>query len=186
MMTDRPAPANALNPRDIVGSGWHWTMFKLGMAIVRVGFGLVFLTNGLAKLPGFENTIPPFQGFLIDRTGARSILASDTGGHPVGIYRDLIDDVILANWGFWGPLLTATELFIGVTLILGVLTPIGALVATGFALHLNFANIHRDDKWLWEYAIEWLPLLGLALMRAGRFWGLDVWLARRFSQWPIT
>ncbi len=186
MTTNEAAPDSAMSPHDTVGSGWHWTLFKLGMTITRVGFGLVFLTNGLAKLPGFDNTIPPFKGFLIDRNGARSILESDTSGHPVGVYRDLVEELVLANWGFWGPLVTATELFIGVTLILGVLTPIGALVATGFALHLNFANIHRDDKWLWEYAIEWLPLLGLALMRAGRFWGLDALLARRVPRWPIT
>jgi uncharacterized membrane protein YphA (DoxX/SURF4 family) len=167
-------------------SAWQDTLFALGMTITRVGFGLVFLTNGIAKLPGQQNTIPPFKGFLITRDGARSILGSDTGGHPVGVYKDFVDNVILDNWGFWGPLLTAGELFMGVCLILGVITPIAALMAAGFALHLNFANIHREDKWLWESAVEWLPLLGLALMRAGRFWGIDVWLAKRFPQWPVT
>jgi uncharacterized membrane protein YphA (DoxX/SURF4 family) len=186
MTTNAASPQTSDHLRDRIGGGWHWTLFALGMTIIRVGFGLVFLTNGLAKLPGFGNKIPPFEGFLIDYDGARSILDADTSGHPVGIYRDLVEDVILANWGFWGPLLTATELFIGVTLILGVIAPIGALVGAAFALHLNFANIHRDDKWLWEYAIEWMPLLGLALMRPGRFWGIDRLLARRFRQWPIT
>jgi uncharacterized membrane protein YphA (DoxX/SURF4 family) len=171
---------------DMPRSAWQDTLFALGMTIIRVGFGLVFLTNGFAKLGSQENTIPPFKGFLITRDGARSILGSDTGGHPVGFYKDFVDNVVLDNWGFWGPLLTASELFMGICLILGVITPIAALMAAGFALHLNFANIHRGDKWLWEYAIEWIPLLGLALMRAGRYWGLDVWLARRFPQWPVT
>lgn len=160
--------------------------FYLGMFILRVGFGLVFLTNGLAKVRGFDNHIPPFKGFLIDYNGARSILEADTSGHPVGVYKRLIDDVVLPNFGAFGTLLTTTELFLGVCLILGVITPIAALVAAGFALHLNFANIHREDKWLWEYAIEWIPLLSLALMRAGRYWGLDARLAKRFPQWPIT
>jgi uncharacterized membrane protein YphA (DoxX/SURF4 family) len=174
------------DPVQVVGAGWHWTLFLLGMTIVRVGFGLVYLTNGLAKLPGFGNKIPPFKGFLIDRDGARSILESDTGGHPIGIYRDLVEDVILANWGFFGALVTATELVIGVCLILGILTPIAALIGAAFQLHINFANIHREDKWLWEAAVEWMPFLGLAFTRAGRFWGLDARLARRFPRWPIT
>ena len=167
-------------------SGSQSRRFALGMTIIRVGFGLVFLTNGLAKLPQFSNKVPPFKGFLITRDGARSIIDFDTQGHPVGFYRDLIEDVVLKNWGLFGGLLTATELAIGVCLIVGAFTPIAALIAAAFALHLNFANIHREDKWLWEYPVEWLPLLGLALMRAGRIWGLDARLARRFPQWPVT
>jgi uncharacterized membrane protein YphA (DoxX/SURF4 family) len=178
----------AIRPLPTPGAGSTLTrrLFYLGMTITRVGFGLVFLTNGIAKLGDQPNMLSPFRGFLITRDGARSILASDTGGHPVGLYKDFVDDVVLANWGFWGALLTASELFMGTCLILGVITPIAALMAAGFALHLNFANIHREDKWLWEYAIEWMPLLGLALMRAGRYWGLDAILARKIPRWPVT
>jgi uncharacterized membrane protein YphA (DoxX/SURF4 family) len=186
MATGTQTTGMAGNLRDRVGPGWHWTLFLLGMTIIRVGFGLVYLTNGLAKLPGFDNKIPPFKGFLIDRDGARSILESDSSGHPVGPYRDLVEDVILANWGFFGSLVTITELLIGVCLILGIFTPLAALIGAGFQLHINFANIHREDKWLWEAAVEWMPFLGLAFMRAGRFWGVDAFLARRFPQWPVT
>ena len=161
-------------------------LFRLGMTITRVGFGLVFLTNGIAKVGDQPNKIPPFKGFLITRDGARSILQSDTGGHPVEIYKRLVDDVMLAHWNIFGPLVTMTELFVGICLIMGVITPIAALTAAAFQLHINFANIHRDDKWLWEYAVEWMPLLGLAFMRAGRYWGLDARLARRFPWWPVT
>ena len=86
----------------------HDRLFALGMTIVRVGFGLVFLTNGFAKLGDQPNKVPPFKGFLITRDGARSILESDTGGHPVGIYKDFVDNVVLDNWGLFGGLLTAT------------------------------------------------------------------------------
>ena len=160
-------------------------MFRLGMAIIRTGFGLVFLTNGIAKLPGQWDGIHPFPGFLITRDGARRILAADTETHPVGAYKSLIDDVVLANWGIFGSLLTVTELTVGVLLILGLFTPVAALIGAGFALHLNFAVWDRN-VWAWEYAVEWMPLLGLALMRAGRFWGLDERLAWRFPRWPIT
>jgi thiosulfate dehydrogenase (quinone) large subunit len=161
-------------------------LFTFGVALLRIGFGLVFLTNGLAKLPGFPNRIPPFKGFLIDYEGARDILVADTGGHPVGIYKDLIDNVVIANFNLFGPLVTATEIVVGVLLILGIFTPIAALAGAGFILHLHFANIHRGDKWLWEAPVEWMPLITLACIRAGRFWGLDARLARRFPRWPLT
>jgi uncharacterized membrane protein YphA (DoxX/SURF4 family) len=167
-------------------AGFNERLFYAGVALLRIGFGLVFLTNGIAKLPGLGSHIPPFKGFLISRDGARNILDFDTMGHPIGIYRTLVEDVILAHWNVFGALLTVTELFIGVCLVLGVVTPIAALMGAAFQLHLNFANIHRGDKWLWEAAVEWMPLLTLALVRSGRYWGLDARLAQRFPRWPIT
>lgn len=160
-------------------------MFRLGLTIIRVGFGLVFLTNGVAKLPGQWDGIHPFPGFLITRDGARGILAADTQTHPVAAYKRIIDDVVLPNWDFFASLLTVTELLVGVLLILGLFTPIAALIGAGFTLHLNFAVWDRNF-WAWEYAVEWMPLIGLALMRAGRFWGMDRRLARRFPRWPVT
>ncbi|MBI2761095.1 MAG: DoxX family protein [Chloroflexi bacterium] len=184
MASERGVSRLAVTGRD--DAGFNDRLLYAGLALLRIGFGLVFLTNGIAKLPGVGNKIPPFKGFLIGRDGARSILDSDTIGHPIGIYRTLVEDVILANWNIVGTLLTVTELFIGVCLVLGVLTPIAALMGAAFQLHLNFANIHRGDKWLWEAAIQWMPLLTLALVRSGRYWGLDARLARRFPRWPVT
>ena len=172
------------------GAGWNATTIggrlpAFGMALLRVGFGLVFLANGVAKLGDQPNRIPPFKGFLITRDGARSILDADTSGHPVAAYRSLVE-FILDRWGFFGAILTATELAVGIALILGILTPLAALVGAGLILHLEFANIYRGDKWLFEAFVMWIPLLALACLRAGRAWGVDTWLARRLPQWPFT
>jgi hypothetical protein len=80
----------------------------LGIALLRVGFGLVFLTNGIAKLTGWDG-IHPFPGFLIDLDGARGILAHDVQTHPVAPYKRVIDDVVLANWGLFPPGLGRTR-----------------------------------------------------------------------------
>ena len=59
-----------LNPI-IAGSTWRdrrATMFMYGIAALRILFGLVFLTNGLAKV-GIDFPILP--GFLIDFDGAK-------------------------------------------------------------------------------------------------------------------
>lgn len=177
--TLRPALPEGMSP------GLRERLFYLGLTIIRVGFGLVFLTNGIAKLPGQFDGVHPFPGFLITRDGARGSLEFNTMTHPVGLYKRFVDDVLLPNWGVVGGLLTATEIVIGVCLIVGLLTPIAALLGAGFALHLNFMVWDRN-VWMWEYAVEWMPLLGLALMRAGRYWGLDALLARRFPRWPVT
>ncbi len=167
---------------------WRARLVGYGIAFLRVGFGLVFLTNGLAKATGWDG-IHPFPGFLIDYDGAKGILEFDVQTHPVGIYKDFIDDIVLANYGLFGPLLTATEIAIGLMLVTGALANVGALIGALFALHLNFANWDRNI-WAWEYAVEWIPLIALLLIGSGRYFGLDAAAARflppPLRRWPIT
>jgi uncharacterized membrane protein YphA (DoxX/SURF4 family) len=158
--------------------------FLFGMALLRVGFGLMLFSNGLSKLTGWDG-IHPFPGFLINSEGARGIIQSDVQTHPVAIYHDFIQNVVVPNWSIFGPLIMLTELATGLSLILGAFTPLGGLIGALFILHLNFANWDRNI-WAWEYAVEWIPLLSIALLRAGRYWGLDTRLAKRFPQWPLT
>jgi uncharacterized membrane protein YphA (DoxX/SURF4 family) len=178
-----------MNATEAIGMpAWRLRLFETGIAVIRVGLGLVFLTNGLAKLAGWDG-IHPFPGFLITSDGARGILEHDVQTHPIGIYKDVIDDVVLANWSVFKIILMLSELFIGVTLVTGAFANLGALVGAGFALHLNFANWDRNI-WAWEYAVEWLPLIGLVLIGSGRYFGLDAWSAKLLPpplrRWPFT
>jgi uncharacterized membrane protein YphA (DoxX/SURF4 family) len=180
-MLDSPLPI-ATQP------AWRYRLFELGIAFIRVGVGLVFLTNGLAKLAGWDG-IHPFPGFLITSDGARGILEHATQTHPIGLYKDVIDDVVLTHYSFFSAVLTLSELFIGVSLVTGAFANLGALTGAMFALHLNFANWDRNI-WVWEYAVEWIPCIGLLLLGSGRFLGLDRWAANllpsALRRWPIT
>lgn len=167
---------------------WRAQLVSSGVALLRVGFGLVFLTNGIAKATGWDG-VQPFPGFLIDFDGARNILTFDVQTHPVGIYKDFIDNVVLENFTFFGIMLTVTEISIGLMLITGAFANIGAIVGALFALHLNFANWDRNI-WAWEYAVEWIPLTALVLIGSGRHFGLDEASARflppALRRWPLT
>jgi uncharacterized membrane protein YphA (DoxX/SURF4 family) len=184
-MTNSESPPLASTPQI---PAWRIALAEKGIALIRIGFGLVFLTNGLAKVIGWDG-IHPFPGYLITMDGARGILEFDTQSHPVGLYKDFIDDVVLANWSVFSVLLTLGELFIGVTLVSGAFANLGAITGILFALHLNFANWDRNI-WAWEYAVEWIPLMGLLLIGAGRYFGLDAWSARflpsPLRRWPLT
>jgi len=181
--------AESAHPAALPGQPrWREGLVAPGIALIRIGFGLVFLSNGLAKATGWDG-IHPFPGFLIDFDGAKNILRFDVQTHPVGPYKDFIDEVVLRHYGIFGTLLTITEMFIGVTLISGALANVGALLGAAFALHLNFANWDRDI-WMWEYAVEWIPLTALALIGSGRYLGLDGraarLLPRPLRRWPFT
>jgi uncharacterized membrane protein YphA (DoxX/SURF4 family) len=164
--------------------------FGWGMAGLRIFFGIVYLHNGLAKLlPPIPNLWPDTPiGFVINAEGprsAQSILQYEvvTQNHPIEPYRALVETLILPNFGAFGFAVGATETLVGVLLILGLLTPIAAIVAALMALHLQFATLW-NDKWIYEYSVEWVPLLAIAAFRAGRWHGLDARFAATRARWP--
>ena len=153
---------------------------KRALAVLRIFFGLVFLTNGLAKLiPGIAHL--PGGYFLIDSDGARSIIQHNARHHPVALYHDLIFNVLVPNWGVVGPLVGLTETAAGLLLVLGLAAGLGALIAAGLSFHVQFSD--ANGPWLFEYAVEWVPLLCLVFMRSGATWGLDARLAPTRPRW---
>lgn len=171
-------------PSDVQAEAIASPWFGRAIATVRIVFGLVFVSNGLAKFAPAGGSGSAF-GFLIDAEGARSILeyevlpgGAQEMGHPFAPYRFLVEQVILPNFGTFGALIGLAEAGFGLLLLLGLLTPIGALGAAGLQLHLHFMTLF-NNKFLWEYPVYWVPLLGLALLRAGRWYGIDAKLARR-------
>ena len=160
-----------------------------GLLILRVLFGLVFLTNGLSKLTGLEH-VHPLPGFLIDYNGARNIIAANVQYHPIEPYRRLVLDVLVPHWAIFGHLVGVGELIVGLGLVLGAFTP--ALAIAGFLMtaHIWFSRWGQGDAdFVWDYWTEFIPCLALALASAGRFYGLDRLLAERFPalrRWPLT
>ncbi len=175
-------------PSDLFG--WRRSAFSWAIAFLRIGFGLVFLTNGLAKV-GLEISLLP--GFLIDYDGARRILTANVNEHPVGLYQDVIQSLVLDHYTPFGVALTITEIALGLMLVTGAFASLAALTAAAFALHINFSIIESSwtaGPWAWEYAVEWVPLIALGLIGAGRYHGLDAWVSRRLPpplrRWPLS
>ena len=150
------------------------------IALLRIFFGVVFLTNGIAKfVPGIAHT--PL-GYLIDSGGARSILTYDAHHNQVALYRALVDNVFLKYWGLFGTLQGLGEVAVGLMLVLGLAASLGALIALLLTLHIQFAALFTGP-WLYEYAVEWVPLLCLVFLHPGRWFGLDAALVRRGGRW---
>jgi uncharacterized membrane protein YphA (DoxX/SURF4 family) len=140
------------------------------VAVLRIFFGVVFFTNGLSKfVPGIAHL--PGGYFLIDSQGARSIIRHNAAHHPVAPYHDLVFNVLIPNWSVFGPLVGVAETTAGLLLVLGLASALGALLAALLSLHVQFSD--ATGPWLYEYAVEWVPLLCLVFMRAGRTWGVD-------------
>jgi uncharacterized membrane protein YphA (DoxX/SURF4 family) len=79
------------------------------------------------------------------------------------------------------PLQAITEIGLGVLLVIGLLTRPVAFVAFLYLASLWVSE--WGTAWVWELLVPVLASLGLAIGSAGRTWGLDAFLARR---WPTS
>jgi len=174
-------------------------LFGRGMAVIRIFFGVILFANGLAKLEPSLGRIDlgPYHANLVTRDGARSILNFEVNerqiqrdappGTQVPGLRPFVNDVILANWGFFQWVVVAIEVVGGGLLILGLATRGAALVALGQQLFLALVYL-SSNRWAFEQPHEYVPLIVLSLVPAGRIWGLDGPIVRArpgLRRWPF-
>ena len=174
-------------------------LFAQGMAVIRIFFGLIIFANGLAKLePALARIdIGPYHANLITRDGARGILNFEVNdrqirkdapkGTEVPGLKPLVNDVVLANWGVFQWLVVAIEVGAGLLLMLGLASRGAALIDLGQQLFLALVYF-SSNRWMFEQPHEYIPLIVLAIVPAGRMWGLDAWLRRQYPnlrRWPF-
>ena len=155
--------------------------------VLRIVTGLVWLSNGVAKLADRGNVDLGFWSFsLIDRDAALSIATRASDATHITVLGSFYRDTVVGHWGFFGVFLTVVELAIGLGLILGVAS---RLAAVGGLLLITpiWIMLWPTGGYLWEYPAEdLLPLALLAVVPAGRLLGADRVLAPRFQhRWPF-
>lgn len=156
-----------------------------GMAALRILFGLVYLSNALAKLVGTANYDLGFYSFNLITTGSARAILNGASRNTIEPLRTIYQDFVLANWGFFQWFLTVTELAIAALLLLGVASRLAALIALGLIGPI-WVMLWDAGQYLWQYPVELVPLLILAIVPAGRTAGLDSKLAARLgTHWPF-
>src|SRR5215469_137857 len=142
-----------------------------GLAIVRVTIGAmlvsVFFENlgkGLYKPAGYAGLI----NYYIKQ------------GHSPALWKAVMG-LVASHAGIAAPLQAMTEISLGILLIIGLLTRPVASVAFLYLGSLWMSE--WGTAWIWELLVPVLASLGLAIGSAGRKWGVDAWLSKR---WPSS
>jgi uncharacterized membrane protein YphA (DoxX/SURF4 family) len=142
------------------------------LSALRIFFGVVYLTNGLAKATGLGTfALGPWRSFLINDDRAREILREDAAT-SFGAYHDLVTQLVLPHYTAFGVLITVVEVLVGVGLITGLW---GRFAALGGALHtvnLQIAALGHGE-WAFEYLVVMVPLLYLAVVPSRHLRVLD-------------
>ena len=142
-----------------------------GLAIVRVTIGAmlvwVFFENlgkGLYSPGGYAGLI----NYYIQ------------SGHSPAAWKAIMG-LMASHAAMAAPLQAIAEISMGILLVVGLLTRPVALAAFLYLGSLWISEL--GTAWIWELLVPVLASLGLVLGRAGRAWGADALLARR---WPSS
>jgi uncharacterized membrane protein YphA (DoxX/SURF4 family) len=143
-----------------------------GLAIVRITIGAMFvwvffenLGKGLYTPAGYAGLINYY------------IKAS----HSPAAWKAVMG-LAASHAAMAAPLQEMTEIFLGILLVVGLVTRPVAFVAF---LYLGSLWISEwGTSWIWELLVPVLASLALAVGRAGRAWGVDAFLARRRPSSP--
>jgi uncharacterized membrane protein YphA (DoxX/SURF4 family) len=166
-------PAAATDRRSRVG--WLTAMAPLWpLGLARILYGLLWWQQSKWKVPSDD--------FGRKSGGGLWYWVHQEIQFPtLNAYKDFLVNVMIPHWTFFGWMTLITETFIAVTLILGLFTRLGALVALGMAANITIGIVSVPHEWGWTYTmLIMLPALFL-LADAGRSFGLDSFLAPRLE-----
>jgi len=185
MSTDLREGKQALNP--VRGQDANRPSDRLGR------FGLVFarLMIGVLWITQLAWKIPPSFGCPANFAVSTSYTARTTGlcdwTGLMGIYsilplhRAFVNNFVIPNLAWMGWFIFLMELFIAVTLILGVVSRLGALVAILQATNLLIGLSAVPNEWYWTYGMLIILSVLFFCIPPGRTFGIDASLRRRFS-----
>jgi uncharacterized membrane protein YphA (DoxX/SURF4 family) len=101
-------------------------------------------------------------------------------GHSPAAWK-AVEALVASHAALAAPGQALTEILLGVLLVIGLFTRPVAFIAF---LYLGSLWVSEwGTSWIWELLVPVLASLGLVLGRAGRAWGVDAWLAKR---WPSS
>jgi thiosulfate dehydrogenase (quinone) large subunit len=162
-------PDPALNDtRRVVGEPYA----RIGLAIVRVTIGAMFVWVFFENLGKGAYTPAGYAGVI------NYYIKSS---HSPAAWKWVMG-LMASHAAMAAPMQAATEISLGILLIIGLLTRPAASVAFLFLASLWVSE--WGTSWIWELLVPVLASLGLAVGRAGRAWGIDALLARRRPSSP--
>ena len=158
------------------GAGWLTATAPLWpVALARIVYGLLWWQQSKWKVPSDD--------FGRKSGGGLWYWVHQEIQYPtVTAYRDFLVNVMIPNWTFFGWMTLITETFIGVTLILGLFTRLGALVALGMAANITIGILSVPHEWGWTYTMLIMLAAIFLLTGAGRSIGVDAFLAPRLER----
>ena len=145
------------------------------LVILRLHLGVILLITVAGKMFRPE----PFAVEML------SYLQGFSMRNAPGFYQTFLQQVVIPHATLFSYLIMTGELIAGLSLLLGLCTRLGAVIAMFLFLNYMFSK----GRWFWspdsEDAAVFFSALVCCLGAAGRVYGLDAYLARRWPRFKI-
>lgn len=154
------------------------------MVVARLIIGYLWVTQLGWKLPPQFGCPPDFTAStslqarttgLCDWTGLMAVY-SKIPAHGAFIQNVIVPNLSWIGWGIW-----LLEAFTAVSLILGLVSRLGALAGFMQAVNLYIGLTAIPFEWYWTYGMLYTLHIIFFALPPGRFWGLDSWLRPRLQ-----
>lgn len=174
----------------IAGRAWmrqpeQRSLAKLGDWLLRLLIGAMWWEESLWKLPPYYTDDPsaPFG-----TTGLSFWMGQMAEYAPFPLQARFVKDVVLTHFYVFAPIVYLTEVAIGVSLMLGLLSRLGGLLGLLMALNLWAGLYVAPHEWPWTYFFLVTIQGFLTLHPRGRSLGFDALLRARIGLtrgwWP--
>jgi thiosulfate dehydrogenase [quinone] large subunit len=149
---------------------------RIGLAAVRVGVALLWVQNAGWKTP------PDFGANDSPVSGLRKFTGYAVEHEVFPPYAWLVDNVVLPNFTLFGWLVLLVEAALGAFLLIGLATRFWAAVGIAQTLAITLSVLNAPEEWHWSYFLMLIAHVALLATAAGRSYGLDGLLRRRWRR----
>ena len=146
----------------------------------RIIIGVLWLFSLRWKLP------PTFMPSNPELRGLMDWLLLQVEHPAFGFYAEFVSNIVIPNFFLFAWLIFLTELFVGLSLLTGTVTRLGAFIGLIMSLNLAVGLLEVPGEWPWSYAMMAM-FHGIFLFTApGRVLGVDKWLRdTAFQPWWV-
>ena len=140
--------------------------------VARLCIGALWWQQSLWKLPPTYTDQPDGSGGLRYWMGEMAKYAC------TGAQQHFVSNVVLPHFYFFAPQVWASEVFIAISLILGIFSRLGAIVGALMAANLWLGLYRSPAEWPWTYFFLLLLQITFIVYPPGRSLGVDAVLRR--------
>ena len=149
------------------------------IAFLRIVVGLYFVKSLITKM-----SIVFVGGFLpVPATSERwinvmpKIVARQASENPIAAYKQFLEGTVLTHPELFAQLTAWGETVVGLGLTLGLLTGMSSLIGLVMVANYGLATQWMSPGQQGFHLVLFALMLAFFMVRAGRVWGFDAWLA---------
>jgi hypothetical protein len=143
----------------------------ISVYVLRFFIGCMWWQQSLWKLPPLYTDHPDGTG------GLRYWVDRMVDGAAFQIQSDFVQYVVQPHFFLFAPIVYATEVLIGISLLTGTAVRLFALIGAAMSINLWLGLYHAHGEWPWTYFFLIVVMLMFVIQRAGRSLGVDALIA---------